>query len=272
MDETLVGVDHLLQVDRFVDVVGEGRVAVEVLVGCHDVFNRSVGLHNLSGKDATGEIAAIRDEVDRCLELSVARKLLHLTQTLAYLRHMLVLEGLVNAHVVVAPREVGGGARLLSGTRRTRNGIHRNVVGEQAELGGGQQSQLYARGEATGISHMLRLGYGFAIDFGQTVYVVVALALKAEVLRKVDYLDVGRYLVLLKERLALAVAEAEEHHIDLVERHIGTELQVGFAIQALMHVGYKIAGIALAVGKHYLRLGMIDEQAYEFASCVACRS
>ena len=82
----------------------------------------------------------------------------------------------------------------------------------------------------------------------------------------------GRYLVLLKERLALAMTEAEEHYIDLVERHIGTERQVGFAIQTLVHVGYKIADIALAVGKYYLRLGMIYEQTYEFATCVACCS
>ncbi len=272
MDETLVGVDHLLQVDRFVDVVGEGCVAVEVLVGCHDVFNRSVGFNHLSGEDATCEIATIRDEVDRSLELAVACELLHLAQTLAYLRHVLVLEGLVNAHVVVAPREVGGGTRLLSGTRRARNGINGNVVVEQAELGSGQQSQLYARGKAAWIGNMLRLGYGVVIDFRQTIYVVIAIALEAEVLRKVDYLHMGRYPVLLEERLALAVAEAEEHHIDLVERHIGTELQVGFAIQTLVHVGYKIAGIALAIGKYYLRLGMIYEQTYEFASCVACRS
>ena len=272
MDETLVGVDHLLQVDRLVDVVGEGCVAVEVLVGCHDVFNRSVCLHNLCGKDATGEVATIRDEVDGCLELAIARELLHLTQTLAYLRHVLVLEGLVNAHVVVAPREVGGGTRLLSGTRRTRNGVHGNVVVEQAELGSGQQTQLYTCGETTGVCHVLRLGYGVVIDFGQTIYVVVALTLEAEVLRKVDYLHMGRYLVLLEERLALAMTEAEEHYIDLIKRHFGTELQVGIAIQTLVHVGYKIAGIALAVGKYYLRLGMIYEQTYEFATCVACRS
>ena len=167
---------------------------------------------------------------------------------------------------------MGSGTRLLSGTRRTRNGIHGDIVGEQTELGGGQQTQLYTCGEATWISHMLCLGYGVVIDFGQTIDVVVALTLEAEVLRKVDYLHMGRYLVLLEERLALAMAEAEEHYIDLVERHIGTELQVGFAIQTLVHVGYKIASIALAVGKYYLHLGMIDEQAYEFASCVACCS
>ncbi len=68
------------------------------------------------------------------------------------------------------------------------------------------------------------------------------------------------------------MTEAEEHYVNIFERHIRGELQVGIAIQTFMHVGYKIAGIALAVGKHYLRLGMIDEQAYEFASCVACRS
>ena len=272
MDETLVGVDHLLQVDRLVDVMGEGCVAVEILVGCHDVFYRSIGLHYLSSKDATGEVATIRDEVDGCLELAVACELLHLAKTLAYLRHVLVLEGLVNTHVVVAPREVGSGTRLLSGTRRTRNGVHRNVVVEQAELGGGQQSQLYTCGKASGVSHVLRLGYGVVIDFGQTIYVVVALALEAEVLRKVDYLHMGRYLVLLEESLALAMTETEEHYIDLVERHIGTELQVGFAIQTFVHVGYKIAGIALAIGKYYLRLGMIYEQTYEFATRVACCS
>ena len=177
MDETLVGVDHLLQVDRFVDVVGEGCIAVEILVGCNDVFYRSIGLNHLSSEDAAGEVATIRDEIDGCLELTVARKLLYLTQTLAYLRHVLVLEGLVNAHVVVAPREVGGGTRLLSGTRRTRNGVHGNVVVEQAELGCGQQTQLYTCSETTWISHVLRLGYGVAIDFGQTINVVVALAL-----------------------------------------------------------------------------------------------
>ena len=272
MDETLVGVDHLLQVDRLVDVVGEGCVAVEVLVGCHDVFYRSVGLNHLSSEDATGEVAAIRDEVDGCLELAVARELLHLAKTLAYLRHMLVLEGLVNAHVVVAPREVGSGARLLSGTRRTRYGVHGNVVVEQAELGGGQESELYACGKASGISHVLRLGYGVVIDFGQTIYVVVALALEAEVLRKIDYLHMGRYLVLLEERLALAMTEAEEHNVDIFEWHIRGELQVGIAIQTLVHVGNEIAGVALAVGKYYLRLGMIYEQTYEFATCVACCS
>ena len=272
MDETLVGVDHLLQVDRLVNVVGEGCVAVEILVGCHDVFYRSVGLHHLSSEDATGEVATIRDEIDGCLELAVARKLLHLTQTLAYLRHVLVLEGLVYAHVVVAPREVGGGTRLLSGTRRTRNGIHGNVVVEQAELGSGQQAQLYTCGKAAWIGNMLRLGYGVVIDFGQTIYVVVALTLEAEVLRKVDYLHMGRYLVLLEERLALAMTEAEEHNVDIFEWHIRGELQVGIAIQTFVHVGYKIAGIALAIGKYYLRLGMIYEQTYEFATCVACCS
>ena len=197
MDETLVGVDHLLQVDRLVDVVGEGCVAVEVLVGCHDVFNRSVGFNHLSGEDATGEVTTIRDEVDRCLELAVARELLHLAQTLAYLRHVLVLEGLVNAHVIVAPREVGSGARLLSGTRRTRNGIHRNVIVEDAEFGSGQETELYTCGETTRVCHVLCLGYGVVIDFGQTINEVVALALEAEVLRKVDYLYVGWYIVFL---------------------------------------------------------------------------
>ena len=68
------------------------------------------------------------------------------------------------------------------------------------------------------------------------------------------------------------MTEAEEHYVNIFERHIRGELQVGIAIQTFMHVGNKIAGVALAIGKYYLRLGMIYEQTYEFASCVACRS
>jgi hypothetical protein len=37
-----------------------------------------------------------------------------------------------------------------------------------------------------------------------------------------------------------------------------------------MNSGYGIASIRLRIGKDYLDLGMMDEQADEFASCVTC--
>ena len=75
--------------------------------------------------------------------------------------------------------------------------------------------------------------------------------------------------MLAQELLALAVAEAEEHHVYLVERHLAGEPQVGVAIQALMHVGHKIARVALAVCKHYLCFGVVEQQTDKFATGVA---
>ena len=41
------------------------------------------------------------------------------------------------------------------------------------------------------------------------------------------------------------MAEAEEHYIDLVERHVGRETEIGIANQALVHIRETVASIAL---------------------------
>ena len=41
MYQGLVGVYHLLQVDGFVAVVGEGSIIIEVLIGFDDIFDRA---------------------------------------------------------------------------------------------------------------------------------------------------------------------------------------------------------------------------------------
>ena len=269
MDKTLVGVDHLLEVDRLVDVMGEGSVAVEILIGSHDILNGERGLHNLSGEDAAGKVATVRDEVDGCRKLALACLYLHLTQALAYLRHMLMLEWLVYAHVVVAPREVGCGTRLLSGTSRTRYGVHRNIVVDDAELCGRQQSELNAGGKATWVSNVLRLGNGVTVNLRQTIHIVITLALQAEVLCQVDYLNVLWNLMFIQERLALAMTETEEHNVHIIERHLRRKAQVGVAIQSLVHIGDEVAGIALAVNKRYFGFGVIDKYADKLTGCVA---
>ena len=116
---------------------------------------------------------------------------------------------------------------------------------------------------------MLRLGYSFFVDFGKTIYVVIARSLKSEVLCKVDYFHVLWYGVLLEKSLTLTMAEAEEHHIHLVERHLGGERQVAVAIQSLVHLSHGIASIALAVGEDNLSLGMIYKKADEFATGIS---
>ena len=65
MYQALVGVNYLLEVDRLVDIMGEWSIMIEVLVGCNNVVDRKFGLYNLSGKDATGKVATIRNKVDR---------------------------------------------------------------------------------------------------------------------------------------------------------------------------------------------------------------
>ena len=65
------------------------------------------------------------------------------------------------------------------------------------------------------------------------------------------------YCVLLQEGLALAVAEAKEYHIDLVERHVGSEVHVCVANKSFMDIGHAVASVALAVGKDYLCLRMV---------------
>ena len=64
MDETLVGVHHLLQVDGLVAVVGEGCLAVELLVNLGDLVDVGFRANHFRGEDAPGKVAAIGDEVD----------------------------------------------------------------------------------------------------------------------------------------------------------------------------------------------------------------
>ena len=68
-----------------------------------------------------------------------------------------MLERLVDAQVVVAPREMSGGARLLTCTSRSRDRIDSHILFQQVQMGGGQQCHLNTSGEAARISQMLSL-------------------------------------------------------------------------------------------------------------------
>ena len=139
MNKALIGVYNLLQVDGLVDIMSEGGVLVERLVAFYYLISRGVGLHYASGEDATGEVAAIRNEVDVGIE-----RALHLRQTLPNLGHVLMIERLVYAQVVVAPAEMRCRAGLLSCTRTARNGINGHVVVDKFHGGGRQQTALSA--------------------------------------------------------------------------------------------------------------------------------
>ena len=98
MHQCLVGVYHLLQVNGLVAIVGESSIAVVFLVGSNDVAGGGVGLDDGGAEDATGEVAAVWNEVYRSIQLT-----LFLCQRLTYLGDVLVLEGLIDAQVVHAP-------------------------------------------------------------------------------------------------------------------------------------------------------------------------
>ena len=192
-------------------------------------------------------------------------------QRLSDLCDMLVLEWLVDAQIVGTPREMRGGSGLLSGPRGASDGIDTHVFFQQVKMGRRQQGQLDGRGKAAGIGQMLRCDDGVVIDFGQTVDVVV-IAGYAEVLSQVDDFHLFGNGMFLQESSALAMTEAEEHHVYIIERHLRSEAQVGIAKQSLVYVAHRIASIALRVGKYNLGLRMIEQQTDEFAPRIACRA
>ena len=193
----------------------------------------------------------------------------HLVEALAYFMQMLVREQLVCTHVVVAPGEMGGGTRFLTCTSTSRYSVHRNVIIYKPHLCSRQKPELYTCGETAGVGNVYCISDLLFVYLWESVYIIV-FAFDAEILCEVDYLHVGRNVVFLQELLALAVPEAEEHHINIIERHLRSELQVGVANQSFVHISNGIARITLRVGKHNLRLWVVQQQSYEFATSIAC--
>ena len=187
-------------------------------------------LDDCCAEDATGKVATIGDEVNIGIEIT-----LNLLQTLANLGDVLMLEGLIDAQVVVAPREVSGSSGLLTSASRTCDGINSHILLQQIEICCWQQCNLNTGGKASRIGYMLSLHDVFLVDLGQTINIIVV-ALDAEVLCQVDDFYVLWDGVLLEECLALAVSEAEEYHINLIERHLVGKLQIGITNQTFVDI------------------------------------
>ena len=62
-----------------------------------------------------------------------------------------------------------------------------------------------------------------------------------------------------EELRALAVAEAEEYDVYLVERQLVGEAEVRLAVEAGVYVGQQVAGVALAVDEYYFRFGVVEQ-------------
>ena len=94
---------------------------------------------------------------------------LHLVEALTNLVQMLVGEELVDAEIVVSPREMGGGAGFLSCSGASRDAVHGYVVVDDSHLSGRQQSELDAGGKASGISHVHGLCRSSLVYLGQAI-------------------------------------------------------------------------------------------------------
>ena len=238
MHQGLIGVHHLLQVDGLVAVMGEGGISVEIFVGFDDVLSRSLCLDDSRAENTAGKVTTVGNEVDVGIKVT-----LHLLDGLPDFCDVLMLEGFVDAQVVIAPREVGGGTGFLAGTRGASDGINADILLQQVQVGGRQQCHLNGSSKATRISHMLSLLDVFFVNLWQTVDVVV-IALDTEVLCEVDNFHIRRDGVLLEKCLALAVTEAEEYDVDLVERHRVGKFQISLTDESFVHVTQQISCIA----------------------------
>lgn len=98
MQDALVGINNILQVGSLVGYESKVVVGIVILIECAHLLdvNRTVEVHNCHY--ASCKATAHRNKINLGLE---AR--LQLAQRLAYLGKMLMLERLVDRHIVVAP-------------------------------------------------------------------------------------------------------------------------------------------------------------------------
>jgi len=109
IDNRLVRVDDLLQVGTLRDKVREGSVAIVVGIELLHLLNGKVALGIRRNENSPCETASLRNKENSSI---IARA--ELLNRLIDLEQVLVGEGLIDGDVVVAPREMGRCARLLT--------------------------------------------------------------------------------------------------------------------------------------------------------------
>ncbi len=108
---------------------------------------------------------------------------------------------------------------------------------------------------------MLRPTDACAVEFGQTVYIIIVLSSQSEVLRQVDDTHIGRNIMVVEELRTLAVTEAEEDDVHLVKRQPVGKTKVGLTEQSGMNIGNEIAGVALAIDEDDFCFRVIEQKA-----------
>jgi hypothetical protein len=183
---------------------------------------------------------------------------------------MLMAERLIDTHIIVTPTEVGSCTRLYSCTRTTGNGIHHHIIVQQQILGQWQQAQLNASSKATGIGYMLAMADSAAIQFRQSVYKVMVIALDSVIHAKVNNLQVFRQRMTLHELLGIAMSGTEEQDIDFIHGKFVCKDQFGFTIQSFVYICYFVSSVTATIDESNFHFRMVDEQAKQFAGGISC--
>src|SRR5258708_3318274 len=100
LDETFIGIDHLLQRNSRLAKDSEGVAVIEIFIESRKVFYRPVTAKLGADEDAAGEIAPPGDEMDR------RSGRLQLLQGLTDLFQVLMRQGLIRLDIISSPGEV----------------------------------------------------------------------------------------------------------------------------------------------------------------------
>ena len=239
----------------------ERVLGIVVHIELCELLERHFVLHHDGAEDTTGEVATIGYKVDGSLETA-----LQLLQRLAYLGQVLVAEGFVDAHVVVAPAEVGHRRRLAASARATDDGVHINVIVEHEVLGQGQQAEGDAGGKVTRVGHEAALADGTAVQLGQSIDKLIILSLEAVATREVDDLQLLGYLVRLHKLTALLDIGTEEEEVYLIQFGLVGKGKLGLTIESAMHLMYLLAAVATTCNEYQVYIRVIEQQTYEFTT------
>ncbi len=264
VDEALVGVDDIFEVGCFVDDKGEVVVVVVFLIEAFDFGQRDVAVEVGCGDDSAREGAAHRHEVDFGAETG-----LDFGDGVAYLGELVMGEGAVDNHVVVAPRIVGGGSAFGSRACRAGDGGDVDVAVEEHVSCEGEEHQLDGHGYAAGVGDVTGAAHHcLAVEFGEAVDKVVAFGGHTEVAGEVNDAEFLGYGDVAEKFAGAPVGGAAEQHVDFVERGGTAERHVDFADETLMDVSDFLCGTFAAVDPLNGYVGVVDEDAQQFASGV----
>ena len=109
----------------------------------------------------------------------------------------------------------------------------------------------------------------FAVEFGQTIDIIVVFRSQAEILCQIDDANIRRDVMFLEELRALAVTEAEEYDIHFLKGEFGGKAQVCLAIKSGMHVRNQVSRITFAIDKHNFCRRVVEQQANEFTCSIS---